>query len=148
MIVLHTPDETLAFGRTLSTALVVGDVIALKAPLGAGKTLLAKGILAGLGYAGDVPSPSYPLVIPYEPPAVRIPLTHVDLYRLESEEALDELALDEARSDGAMVIEWPDRMGERAWPDMLVLTLAVHGDASRALTAQVPPAWERRWPPR
>lgn len=148
MIVLGTPDETLAFGRKLGTVLALGDVIALEGPLGAGKTLLAKGILAGLDYAGDVPSPSYPLVIPYEPPAVRIPLTHVDLYRLESDEALDELALDDARSDGAMVIEWPDRMGERAWPDMLVLTLTVHGDASRALTAQVPPAWERRWPPR
>ena len=124
----------------------VGDVIALNGPLGAGKTLFTKGILAGLGHIGDVLSPSYPLVIPYDPPAVRIPLTHVDLYRIDDPAALEELALDDARSDGALVIEWPDRMGGSAWPDMLVLTLTVHDDTTRALTAQVPPAWERRWP--
>jgi tRNA threonylcarbamoyladenosine biosynthesis protein TsaE len=148
MILLRSPDETLAFGATLGAMLRVGDVIALNGPLGAGKTLLTKGILAGLGHVGDVPSPSYPLVIPYDPPAVRIPLTHVDLYRIDDPAALPELALYDARAEGALVIEWPDRMGASAWPDMLELTLAVHDDTSRALTAQVPPAWGGRWPPR
>ena len=148
MILLRSPDETLAFGARLGATLRVGDVIALNGPLGAGKTLFTKGILAGLGYIGDVPSPSYPLVIPYAPPAVCIPLTHVDLYRIDDPAALEELALDDARADGALVIEWPDRMGSSAWPDMLALTLDVHNDTIRALTAQVPPAWERRWPPR
>ena len=148
MILLGSPDETLAFGAKLGAILRVGDVIALNGPLGAGKTLFTKGILAGLGHIGDVPSPSYPLVIPYDPPAVRIPLTHVDLYRIDDPAALEELALDDARAEGALVIEWPDRMGAKAWPDMLELTLAVHDETTRALTAQVPPAWERRWPPR
>lgn len=148
MILLASPDETLAFGAKLGAILSVGDVIALNGPLGAGKTLFTKGILAGLGHIGDVPSPSYPLVIPYDPPAVRISLTHVDLYRIDEPGALEEIALDDARADGALVIEWPDRMGSSAWPDMLELTLAVHSDTTRALTAQVPPAWERRWPPR
>ena len=148
MILLRSPDETLAFGARLGATLRVGDVIALNGPLGAGKTLFTKGILAGLGYIGDVPSPSYPLVIPYAPPAVRIPLTHVDLYRIDDPAALEELALDDARADGALVIEWPVRMESSAWPDMLALTLDVHNDTIRALTAQVPPAWERRWPPR
>ena len=148
MILLGSPDETLAFGAKLGAILRVGDVIALNGPLGAGKTLFTKGILAGLGHIGDVLSPSYPLVIPYDPPAVRIPLTHVDLYRIDDPAALEELALDDARSDGALVIEWPDRMGGSAWPDMLALTLTVHADTTRALTAQVPPAWERRWPPK
>lgn len=148
MILLHSPDETLAFGAKLGAILRVGDVIALNGPLGAGKTLFTKGILAGLGHIGDVPSPSYPLVIPYDPPAVRIPLSHVDLYRIDDPAALEELALDDARANGALVIEWPDRMGASAWPDMLALTLTVHADTTRALTAQVPPAWERRWPPR
>ena len=147
MILLPSPDETLAFGARLGASLRVGDVVALDGPLGAGKTLFTKGILGGLGFDGDVPSPSYPLVIPYDPPAVRIPVTHVDLYRIDDAAALDELALDDARTDGALVIEWPERMGARTWPDMLVLTLAVNDDASRALTARVPPAWERRWPP-
>jgi tRNA threonylcarbamoyladenosine biosynthesis protein TsaE len=148
MILLRSPEETLAFGAKLGALLHIGDVIALNGPLGAGKTLLAKGILAGLGYAGDVPSPSYPLVIPYDPPTVRIPLTHVDLYRIDDAAALDELALDDARADGVLVVEWPDRMGASAWPDMLGLTLAVQDDGARALTAQVPPAWGSRWPPR
>ena len=148
MILLWSPDETLAFGAKLGAMLRTGDVIALSGPLGVGKTLLTKGILAGLGHKGDVPSPSYPLVIPYDPPAVRLPLTHVDLYRIDDPAALQELALDDARADGALVIEWPDRMGASAWPDMLELTLAVHDNVARALTAQVPPAWERRWPPR
>ena len=148
MILLRSFAETLACGAKLGAILGVGDVIALNGPLGAGKTLFTKGILAGLGYGGDVPSPSYPLVIPYEPPATRIPLTHADLYRVDDPVRLEELALDGARADGAPVIEWPDRMGTRAWPDMLNLTLAVHDDSTRALTAQVPPAWEHRWPPR
>jgi tRNA threonylcarbamoyladenosine biosynthesis protein TsaE len=147
-ILLRLPDETLAFGAKLGAALRIGDVVALDGPLGAGKTLLTKGILTGLGHRGDVPSPSYPLVIPYHPPAVRMPLTHVDLYRIEDEQALRELALDDARADGALVIEWPDRLGDRAWPDMLALTLCVDDDGSRALTAVVPPAWGGRWPPR
>ena len=148
MIVLRSPEETLAFGAKLGAILSVGDVIALNGPLGAGKTLLTKGVLAGMGYTGDVPSPSYPLVIPYDPPAVRISLTHVDLYRIDDPAALEELALDDARAEGALVIEWPDRMGGSAWPDMLHLTLAVHDETTRALTAQVPPAWGGRWPPR
>ncbi len=148
MILLPTPHDTLSLGARLGAILEVGDVIALEGALGAGKTVFAKGLLAGLGHAGDVPSPSYPLVIPYAPPATRIPVAHVDLYRIDDASALEELALDDARADGALVIEWPDRMGAGRWPDMLVLALAVHGDGNRALTAQVPPAWEYRWPPK
>jgi tRNA threonylcarbamoyladenosine biosynthesis protein TsaE len=148
MMLLPSPDETHALGTRLGAIVEVGDVIALAGALGAGKTVLAKGVLAGLGYRGDVPSPSYPLVIPYAPPATRIPLAHVDLYRIDDPSALEELALEDARAEGALVIEWPDRMGPRTWPDMLMLTLAVNGDGARALTAQVPPAWERRWPPK
>lgn len=147
MIMLQSPGETLAFGAQLGAMLECGDVVTLSGALGAGKTLLTKGILLGLGYSGDVPSPSYPLVIPYDPPAVRVALSHVDLYRLDDAAALEELALDDARTEGALVIEWPDRMGARIWADVLALTLAVHDDTTRALTASVPPAWERRWPP-
>ena len=148
MILLPSPEATLALGARLGAMLQIGDVVALNGPLGAGKTHFARGIMTGLGFAGEVPSPSYPIVIPYAPPATRIPIAHVDLYRVDDPAALEELALDEARSDGAIVIEWPDRMGSRAWLDMLVLTLAVHDDGPRALTAQVPPAWEPRWPPK
>ncbi len=148
MILLGSPDETLAFGAKLGAVVQIGDVIALNGALGAGKTLLTKGILSGLGYVGDVPSPSFPLVIPYDPPAIRLPLTHVDLYRIDDPAALPELGLDDARAEGALVIEWPDRLGDRAWDDMLILFVQQTSETTRALTAQVPPAWERRWPPR
>jgi tRNA threonylcarbamoyladenosine biosynthesis protein TsaE len=148
MIVLGSPEDTLAFGARLGAILQIGDVIALSGPLGAGKTLLTMGILSGLGYAGDVPSPSFPLVIPYDPPAVRIPLTHVDLYRIDDPADLPELGLDDARGEGALVIEWPDRLGPQAWDDMLELLVKPTTETTRALTAQVPPAWESRWPPR
>jgi tRNA threonylcarbamoyladenosine biosynthesis protein TsaE len=148
MIVLGSPEETLAFGARLGAILQIGDVIALSGPLGAGKTLLTMGILSGLGYAGDVPSPSFPLVIPYDPPAVRIPLTHVDLYRIDDPADLPELGLDDARAEGSLVIEWPDRLGPQTWDDMLELLVEPTTETTRALTAQVPPAWESRWPPR
>ena len=148
MILLDSPQATHDFGVALGQRLIRGDVIALHGPLGAGKTLLARGILSGLGYAGDVPSPSFPIVIPYDPPTVRLSLTHVDLYRIDDPDALPELGLDDARSEGALVIEWAERLGDRAWSDMLELSLDVRPDGARGLTAQVPPAWGSRWPPR
>ena len=148
MIVLNTVEATLRIGHDLARLLTVGDVVGLTGALGAGKTVLARGILAGLGYLGDVPSPSFPLVIPYDLPIVRIPLAHVDLYRVEDAAELDELGLDDARLAGVVIIEWPDRLAGRAWDDMLRLTLALQPGGARALTAQVPPAWDARWPPR
>lgn len=147
MMRLPSPTATRALGFALGKQLYTGDVVALAGPLGAGKTVLAKGIIAGLGYDGDVPSPSFPLVIAYDPPAVRLPVVHVDLYRIDDPAAIDELGLDEARGIGAVVVEWPERFGRRGWPDMLVLTLALASADARDLTATVPPAWERRWPP-
>src|SRR3954470_18286902 len=135
-----------AFGRRLASQLRAGDVIALFGELGAGKTTLARGLLAGLGHDGDVASPTFPIVIPYE--RLAIPAWHVDLYRIEHPSELEELALDEALEDGALIVEWPERMGDALWPHSLRLTLNRQGEGARALTAQVPAAWEGRWPPR
>lgn len=148
MIVLDDAEATLALGRSLARMLQSGDVIGLIGPLGAGKTVLTRGILAGLGHAGEVPSPSFPLVIPYDPPTTCLALTHVDLYRIDDPEDLVELGLDEARALGVVVIEWPERLAAWGREDMLVLSLDVLSDGTRRLTAQVPPAWEARWPPR
>jgi len=143
---LADAEATERFGRALAERLRAGDVIALFGALGAGKTTLARGVLRGLGHDGDVASPTFPIVQTYEPPATRLPLWHVDLYRIERADELDELGLDEARTYAAMVIEWPDRL-RAIWPDTLLLTLGVEADGARALTAQVPPAWGGRWPP-
>lgn len=148
MIMLPGPAETETFGARLAALLRPGDVVALFGDLGAGKTTLSRGVLHGLGFSGEVASPTFPIVQTYDPPDVRLPLWHVDLYRIEDPEELDELALDEGRSGGALLIEWPERLGPALWPDSLRLTLSIAGPGERALTAQVPPAWEERWPPR
>ena len=83
---------------------------------------------------------------PYAPPLVRLPVLHVDLYRIESPDEMEELGLDEARLDSLLVVEWPERAGERAWPDALVLAITPDPAGGRRLTAAVPPAWESRWP--
>lgn len=142
---LPDADATEAVGARLGLVTAIGDVIALTGPLGAGKTSFARGIIGALGFAGDVPSPTFGLVIPYAPPEVSIAVWHIDLYRIEGSEELDELGLDEARAEAALVIEWPDRMGDRLWADALRIELSVEGDGRR-LTATVPTAWRTRWP--
>ncbi len=146
VISLPTPAATEELGVRLASMLQPGDVLALFGDLGAGKTTLARGLLCGLGFEGDVASPTFPIVQTYED--LRVPVWHVDLYRIELPSEIEELALDEARAETALVIEWPERLGPLLWPDALLLHLAVAEDGVRALTAKVPPAWEKRWPPR
>ncbi|WP_106639236.1 tRNA (adenosine(37)-N6)-threonylcarbamoyltransferase complex ATPase subunit type 1 TsaE [Allosphingosinicella vermicomposti] len=146
MIRLTGEAETEALGRALAARLQPGEVVALHGDLGAGKTSLARGILRGLGFEGDVASPTFPIIQVYEAPDVRIPVWHIDLYRIEDESELEELALDDARWDTALIVEWPERLGAALWPDSLQLFLERDGEGARALTAQVPPAWKDRWP--
>jgi tRNA threonylcarbamoyladenosine biosynthesis protein TsaE len=141
---LADAEATERFGFALADRLRAGDSIALFGSLGAGKTTLARGILRGLGHFGDVASPTFPIVQAYDPPDTRIPLWHVDLYRIESPDELEELGLDEIREEGALLIEWPERL-PRLWPDALKLRLE-EASGGRALTAQVPTAWGERWP--
>lgn len=145
----HLPDvaATEAAGALLAPLLRHGDVVALEGDLGAGKTSFARGVLAALGLAGEAPSPSFAIVQAYAPPEVRLPVWHVDLYRLDSPEETQELGLDEVLEDGALLIEWPDRLGDRLWPDTLRLALQSTPDGARRLTWAVPAAWEARWPP-
>lgn len=133
------------FGARLAAAVRPGDVITLAGPLGAGKTSIARGLLAALGLEDEAPSPTFAIVQPYEPPETRLPVMHVDLYRIEHVEELDELGLDEARGDSVLLIEWPERAPGR-WPHALALTLDFAPDGGRRLTATVPAAWEGRWP--
>ncbi|ATE63409.1 tRNA (adenosine(37)-N6)-threonylcarbamoyltransferase complex ATPase subunit type 1 TsaE [Rhizorhabdus dicambivorans] len=147
-MILAGPDETAAAGAALAAVLRPGDVVALSGDLGAGKTTFARGLLHALGFQGEVPSPSFPIVIPYAPPELAIPLWHVDLYRIEDPEELLELGLDEARADSVVLIEWPERMGRLLWPDALRLTIAPHGTDARRLTWEAPAPWEGRWPVR
>lgn len=136
----------LSFGRKLAKLLQPGDIVTLSGPLSAGKTTLVRGLLSALGYKGEVPSPSFAIVQPYE--MLSPPVWHVDLYRIENSADLDELGLDDAGGEGVLVVEWPEHAGSNAWPQALALSLEVVEDGSRALTAEVPSPWEGRWPPR
>jgi N-acetylmuramate 1-kinase len=100
------PRLDIVAGR-LALVLKTGDVIALSGPLGAGKTTFVRALIAGLRGEAEVPSPTFALMQRYEVP--HLTLTHCDFYRLEPQD-LDELGLDDAVSEGAVMIEWPERV--------------------------------------
>jgi len=136
---------TEALGASLAPLVRRGDVVTLSGDLGAGKTSLARGLLRALGLAGEAPSPSFAIVQPYDPPEVRLPVLHVDLYRLHDPDELHELGLEDV-SDTLLLVEWPDRAGRGAWPDALRLMLEPLPGGGRRLTWEVPAAWAGRWP--
>lgn len=142
----YTLSDIDAVGAKIAGILQPGDAIALSGELGAGKTSLARAILAALGLEGEAPSPTFAIVQPYELPEVRLPVLHCDLYRIDTPEDTLELGLDEARRDSVLLIEWAERMGHYAWLDMLQLTIEFTDDGARRLTAKLPDAWEGRWP--
>ena len=143
-MILKSEAETARAGAALAAVARPGDVITLSGPLGVGKTALARGFIAALGHKGEVPSPSFAIVQPYE--ALDPPVWHVDLYRIERDSELAELGLDSA-AEAVLLVEWAERAGERAWPDALALSLDFAPGGDRILTAEVPPSWEGRWPP-
>ena len=142
-MILSNEDETAAFGAALARVLTQGDIVTLSGPLGVGKTALARGLIGALGHEGDVPSPSFAIVQPYD--ELNPPIWHVDLYRIEDPEEIEELGLD-AAADAALVVEWPERAGSGRFPGALSLSLQLGQDGERILTAKVPPSWEGRWP--
>ncbi|HET6525194.1 tRNA (adenosine(37)-N6)-threonylcarbamoyltransferase complex ATPase subunit type 1 TsaE [Sphingopyxis sp.] len=132
-------------GAAIGAALAAGDVVLLSGDLGAGKTTLARAMLKARGLAGEAPSPTFAIVQPYAPPETDLPIAHVDLYRIEDADELIELGLDDYLYDGALLIEWPERLGGEGWPGALLLRISGVGDA-RVLTAAVPTSWGSRWP--
>ena len=146
MLVLKDEQATLDVGRELGALLRRGDKLALSGTLGAGKTTLARGILAGLGYGEEVPSPTFAIVQQYEPPETRIPVAHIDLYRIEDQNEIPELGLEDALDNGAMIVEWPERMPDNFWHDALKIELEITGNGNRRLTWSAGDAWKDRWP--
>lgn len=142
MIMLVSEADTARVAASLAAVIRPGDIIALEGDLGAGKSTLARGLLHALGWQGDVPSPTFTLVQPYDD--LPVPVWHVDLYRLDDPSEADALGLFE--TDAALLIEWPQRLGDRLPADALILRLEGSGDAPRTLTWHAPAAWEQRWP--
>ena len=140
---LHLPDTaaTERLGQTLARALRPGDAVCLWGPLGAGKSTLARGLIRALtGPDEEVPSPTFTLVQLYE---AAFPIAHFDLYRLERAREAEELGLDDALEDGAVLIEWPERLEGRLPLDRLDIEIAIDAEGRRArLTPHG--AWEGR----
>lgn len=134
-----------AFGRDLAARLRIGDIVTLEGDLGAGKTTVARGILSGLGYAQDVSSPSFAIVHSYEPPDVRLPVAHIDFYRLDDAAEWAELGLDEMAQYGAMIVEWPNKGPDWIRRDALSVRIEFDGTDARRLTVEPGHAWEDRW---
>ena len=126
-------DATRALGRRIAMLLRAGDVVALEGGLGAGKTTLARAIIAALGHKGEVPSPTFAIIQTYDPPSVRLPLVHADFYRLEDPMEAEELGLDDYRHGAALIAEWPERAGGFAHePACLTIDVSFAGANAQA----------------
>jgi tRNA threonylcarbamoyladenosine biosynthesis protein TsaE len=130
----ESPDRTLAVGRAIGSLLPPGAVLSLEGGLGAGKTLIAKGICAGLGVPDEVTSPSFVLAEEY---AGVVPVPHFDLYRLESVDEVARIGLFDAIDGRSVVIvEWGDRLPAGSLdPDVRVI-MEIAGDRSRGITIE------------
>ncbi len=126
-ILLSSPDDTKRFAWTIAPLLRRGDVLALIGPLGAGKTLLVEALFHALGVQDYVRSPSFTLINEY---SARIPLYHMDLYRLESPEELEDIGFEEYFHLGGIVaVEWADRVSSSLPEEHILIELEhVPGD--------------------
>ncbi len=144
-LVTYAPEETRALGERLGRVLRPGDFVGLVGDLGAGKTQLVRGVADGLGVdRNQVASPTFAIVYPYE--GGRIPLHHADLYRLADYDELYATGfLDLVGGEGAVLVEWLDKVWEAA-PDTLLLLRLGHGEGEdqRTLRAE---AWGERYVP-
>jgi tRNA threonylcarbamoyladenosine biosynthesis protein TsaE len=134
------------FGGRIADLLEVGDVIALSGGLGAGKTTLARAILAGLGYNGEVPSPSFSIIETYDPPQLRLAAIHADFYRLKDPQEAEELGLDDYREGAAMIAEWPQQAGGFAHEPACLSILLENAGQGRIAIVEPGPEWLERLP--
>ena len=133
-----------AFGARIAARLRAGDVVALSGGLGAGKTALARAIIAALGHEGEVPSPTFTIIETYE--ALDPPLIHADFYRLERPEEAAEIGLDDYRDGAALIAEWPEKAGGFAHEaGCLAIALETVGQGRIAIV-EAGPDWLTRLP--
>ncbi|HUY60714.1 MAG TPA: tRNA (adenosine(37)-N6)-threonylcarbamoyltransferase complex ATPase subunit type 1 TsaE [Candidatus Dormibacteraeota bacterium] len=135
--------ETVALGERLGRCLRAGDAVALDGPLGAGKTVLVRGLVAGAGASGTVRSPTFVLHAVHPGP---VPVHHLDLYRLSHPVDPRALGLDEMLETGAVVVEWAERVaaGPPEWFDTRC-QLSITGPAARALELTGPERLRAAW---
>jgi len=135
-ITTHSEAETAAAGRDLASTLSAGDVVLLYGDLGAGKTAFVRGFAEGLGVPpADVSSPTFTLVQEYR--GGRVPLVHVDLYRLNDSREIEDLGLDEIAEGAVLTIEWADKL-PNGWLGAVKVRLEHADGDTRNLTIQSP----------
>jgi tRNA threonylcarbamoyladenosine biosynthesis protein TsaE len=144
--VLPTVEDTRAFGARLAAILRAGDLIVLDGPLGAGKTALTQGIGAGLGVSGRVVSPTF--VIARVHRGGRVPLVHVDAYRLASITEVDDLDLEVETADVVTVVEWGRGLVEQLTGEWLLVSIERPADAAAGVTGADDPGADGRADPR
>jgi|TARA_R110002072_G_scaffold86774_8_gene195833 tRNA threonylcarbamoyladenosine biosynthesis protein TsaE len=133
-----------SFGQRIAAKLRAGDVVALSGELGAGKTTLARAVLAALGHRGEVPSPTFTIVETYD--ALDPPTVHADFYRLDDPREAEEIGLEDYREGAALLAEWPERVGGFAHEAAcLSVTLEKVGEGRRAIV-EGGAAWQGRMP--
>lgn len=137
IFISHSPDDTLAIARALGSCLADGDVVALTGDLGAGKTLFCKGVGEALGIPpGRIASPTFTIVTRHEG---TLPLTHVDVYRLESVREAEEVGLDEIFSgDGVCVVEWAEKVTELLPTGCIRVTFTISDEDERSIAVSAP----------
>jgi tRNA threonylcarbamoyladenosine biosynthesis protein TsaE len=132
LVVAEDPAATSALGRALGAVARAGDLVCLWGELGAGKTHFAKAFAAGLGVTETVTSPSFILMAEYRG---RLPLFHIDPYRLASaEDALAGGLIDERQREGVTLVEWPERLGDALPSARLDVRIEGTGDDRRSIT--------------
>lgn len=134
-VVTTAPEQTQELAARLAAVARAGDVVSIVGDLGAGKTVFAKGFGRGLGVAGTINSPSFILMAEYEG---RLPLFHLDLYRLaNAREAVAGGLLDERQATGVTLIEWAERLEEVLPAERLEVRIDGTGDEARTITLRV-----------
>lgn len=136
-MMIDSPLAMLEAGRAFASSLNGGELVTLSGGLGAGKTLFCKGVLEGLGYQGDVPSPTFNIINHYAPPDTQLPVIHADLYRLNSPDELKELGMfDSADADTVSLVEWPEQGGQAFACARFRISIAVKDENTRTLTIE------------
>ena len=133
IVTTNSEDETFALGKQLAMSMQPGTFVLLHGDLGAGKTAFVRGMAAGLGGdPGDVSSPTFVLIQHYKG---RTPLVHVDLYRLESAAAVDDLGLEELADGAVVAVEWAERL-PRQLDDSVTVKIEDLGGDTRRITLE------------
>jgi len=135
-VTAHTTEDTVRAGQALGESLQRGMTVSLEGPLGSGKTTFVKGIARALGVRDEVTSPSFTIMTAY---AGRIPLYHLDLYRLDRIDEIENLGFDDVVfGDGVTVIEWGEKAGSLLPEDVVEVRIEMASDGSREIDVYGP----------